>query len=103
MAYTFNQKRVPEFFIVYLPEHSSESLFIPDAFVTLWNRLILLLEHRRSISLFHKFELNSADMPNSSSSFADVVCHAIYYPLPCYDTSAKYADMADIMNTKRAQ
>ncbi|KAK4838916.1 hypothetical protein QYF36_017563 [Acer negundo] len=40
MAYTFNQKRVPEFFIVYLPEHSSESLLIPDSFVSLCNRLM---------------------------------------------------------------
>ncbi|KAK1581993.1 hypothetical protein Q3G72_010823 [Acer saccharum] len=47
--------------------------------------------------------LNSADVPNNSSSFADVVCHAIYYLLSCYDTSAKYADMAEIVNTKRAQ
>ncbi|KAK3199231.1 hypothetical protein Dsin_022646 [Dipteronia sinensis] len=40
MAYTFNQRRVPEFFKVYLPEHSSESLLIPDAFVAFCSRLI---------------------------------------------------------------
>ncbi|KAK1581931.1 hypothetical protein Q3G72_010319 [Acer saccharum] len=40
MAYSFNQKRVPEFFIKYLPEHSSESLLFPDSFVSLCNRLI---------------------------------------------------------------
>ncbi|KAK4838905.1 hypothetical protein QYF36_017442 [Acer negundo] len=40
MAYSFNQKRVPEFFIKYLPEHSSESLLIPDSFVSLCNRLM---------------------------------------------------------------
>ncbi|KAK2639241.1 hypothetical protein Ddye_027036 [Dipteronia dyeriana] len=40
MAYTFNQRRVPEFFKVYLPEHSSESLLIPDSFVSFCTRLM---------------------------------------------------------------
>ncbi|KAK3199232.1 hypothetical protein Dsin_022647 [Dipteronia sinensis] len=39
MAYSFNQ-RVPEFFKVYLPEDSFESLLIPDAFVVFCNRLM---------------------------------------------------------------
>ncbi|KAK2639237.1 hypothetical protein Ddye_027032 [Dipteronia dyeriana] len=53
MAYTFNQRRVPEFFKVYLPEHSSESLLIPNAFVTLCNRLMpknaVLINHMGSL------------------------------------------------------
>ncbi|TXG67147.1 hypothetical protein EZV62_008422 [Acer yangbiense] len=40
MAYTSNRRRIPEFFIVNLPEHSSESLLIPNAFVTFCNRLM---------------------------------------------------------------
>ncbi|KAK2639239.1 hypothetical protein Ddye_027034 [Dipteronia dyeriana] len=40
MAHTFNKRRVPEFFKVYLPEHSSESLLIPNSFVSFCNRLM---------------------------------------------------------------